>query len=260
MKQRLELVPVDRIKRNPQLMMRVELSQPTIVAYTSALESGATFPPIECTEVDGELLLTNGFHRLAAHQNAGRAEIQAIITEGDMDDALLAAACSDNYEGLKRTNADKRKAVLALLANKQWSEMSNREIARAANVDKNTVAKYRGQLVNSPDEKPGPMRLGKDGKKRPANHKQWAEADAWTTDDEDNAIKSILAFDYGDGEEWDPNELDEFVRYPFKSTKHRHLPDASDPKPERVAYVRKTMIQLMKQLEVKLADLGLGKS
>jgi ParB-like chromosome segregation protein Spo0J len=122
--QRIEVMPVDRIKRHAFLMMRVELSQPTITTYAAALESGAEFPPIECTEVDGELLLTNGFHRLAGHQNAGRTEIQAIVTERDMDDALLAAARSDNYNGLKRTNADKRKAILALLENKQWSEMS----------------------------------------------------------------------------------------------------------------------------------------
>lgn len=48
--------------------------------------------------------------------------------------------------GLRRTNADKRRAVMALLNDAEWSAWSNVEIARRCNVSDMTVKRVRDEL------------------------------------------------------------------------------------------------------------------
>jgi hypothetical protein len=89
-----------------------------------------------------------------------------------MDDALLAAVRADAHDGLKRTTADKEKAVRALLASARWREMSDREIGREANVSQPFVSKLRKTIiltdnVISSNARNIETRMGKDGKRYP---------------------------------------------------------------------------------------------
>jgi len=49
--------------------------------------------------------------------------------------------------GKRRTNADKRKAVMTLLEDGEWSQWSNAEIGRRCAVDEKTAAKYRKEIA-----------------------------------------------------------------------------------------------------------------
>ena len=49
--------------------------------------------------------------------------------------------------GLRRTHADKRKAIATLLADNEWSKWSDRKIAGAAGCDHKTVGKIRRELT-----------------------------------------------------------------------------------------------------------------
>lgn len=51
------------------------------------------------------------------------------------------------HHGLRRTNADKRKAVETLLKDGEWAKWSNREIAKATDTHYNYVAKVRDELT-----------------------------------------------------------------------------------------------------------------
>lgn len=57
---------------------------------------------------------------------------------------------------LRRTNADKRKAVETLLKDGEWARWSNREIAKATDTHYNYVAKVRDELTitRSDSDKP----------------------------------------------------------------------------------------------------------
>jgi hypothetical protein len=52
--------------------------------------------------------------------------------------------------GLRRTNADKRRAALTLLQDEEWQRWSNREIARQCGVTHTFVAKLRRELLEEP--------------------------------------------------------------------------------------------------------------
>jgi hypothetical protein len=68
------------------------------------------------------------------------------VHEGGQREALLHAAGANLTHGLRRTNADKRKAVMTLLADEEWRRWSDRQVARHCGVDHKFVAKTRGEL------------------------------------------------------------------------------------------------------------------
>src|SRR5262245_57941891 len=82
--------------------------------YTEDLRGRAVFPPV-VVFFDGEVRwLADGFLRYAAYKAAGLGQIRAVVYRGTRDDARW-YACGANKEfdrvGLRRTNADKRRAA-----------------------------------------------------------------------------------------------------------------------------------------------------
>jgi hypothetical protein len=67
--------------------------------------------------------LADGFHRWHAHKAAEKASIFADVRAGSLDDAKLFASGANGDHGLRRSNADKRLAVLMALGVKaDWSD------------------------------------------------------------------------------------------------------------------------------------------
>ena len=62
---------------------------------------------------------------------------------GTERDALLFSISCNGAHGLPRTNADKRKAVLLLLADAEWGQWSDGQIARRCQVSQVFVSKLR---------------------------------------------------------------------------------------------------------------------
>ena len=67
--------------------------------------------------------------------------------DGCFDGLVLHAVSANATHGLRRTNADKRRAVMALLYDDEWAQWSDREIARRCAVDGKTVARLRAELT-----------------------------------------------------------------------------------------------------------------
>jgi DNA modification methylase len=111
------------------------------VDYTEALKAGAKFPPIVVFHDGSDYWPADGFHRLNAHARAGLPKIAAEVRTGTRRDALLFAVGANAAHGKRRTNEDKRRAVLLLLADEEWGKWSDREIARRCAVDNSLVSK-----------------------------------------------------------------------------------------------------------------------
>lgn len=139
-------LPLADLKRDPELQCRARGTQRAAVAeYAEAMSAGATFPPIAVfRDPKGVLWLSDGFHRVEAAELAGIAELPADVREGSRKDALLFAASANAGHGLRRTTADKRRAIGLLLGN--FPRLSDRKIAEAAGVDHKTVAAARRAL------------------------------------------------------------------------------------------------------------------
>ncbi len=137
------LIQVDR-----DLQMREAGVDPgTVAEYAEAMAAGATFPPVT-VYFDGEAYwLADGFHRVEAARLNGAETIVANIREGTRRHATLTAVAANASHGLRRTSADKRRAVARLLSDPEWANWSSRQIALACAVDKGTVERVRSELT-----------------------------------------------------------------------------------------------------------------
>ena len=126
--------------------MRAELNATTIEEYAVAMQAGAQFPAIVVYYDGSDYWLGDGFHRLAARKKLFEGAVECEVRSGTRRDAVLCAAGANAAHGLRRTNADKRRAVEALLRDEEWAQWSDREIARRCGVHHELVGIVRAEL------------------------------------------------------------------------------------------------------------------
>ena len=139
-------LPLSQIRTDGGTQLRAACSDATVAEYSEALKAGATFPPAVVFADGIDHWLADGFHRHAAHAAAGLPDIAVVIRHGDRRAALLFAAGANADHGLRRTQEDKRQAVLALLRDPEWRHWSDRAIAERVKVSHPTVARIRRDL------------------------------------------------------------------------------------------------------------------
>jgi hypothetical protein len=141
-------VPLARIPITEDAQTRAKVRNRVVREYAAAMkaqlaEGGLRFPPVILFSDGHDYWLADGFHRVRAARLAVLTEIAAEVRPGTQRDALLLGLTANTAHGLPRSNADKRKAVTLLLADPEWRQWSNREIARRSGVDPRTVNKMR---------------------------------------------------------------------------------------------------------------------
>lgn len=123
------------------------MDEKTIAEYADFMQSGCSFPPIVAFFDGTSYWLADGFHRVAAAQRVGFREIGVELKAGNARDAMLYAVGANATHGLKRSPADKRRAISLLLADSEWSQWSDRSIAKASNTSHSFVAKVRASVT-----------------------------------------------------------------------------------------------------------------
>lgn len=173
----MKTLKVDNIRIDGGTQAREEIDNDAVKDYRDILTetNGDGLPPIEVYFDGSQYWLSDGFHRWHAHKAAGFGTIQANVIQGTQRDAILAAVGANAAHGLKRSNADKRKAVRMLLEDGEWQQKSDRWIADKAKVSAPLVASVREastvNIYSSSGDKKKTTRTGKDGKKRKAPKK-----------------------------------------------------------------------------------------
>jgi len=142
-------LPIAQIRRDGGTQPREKLDMAHVATLKEAIEEGAELDPADVF-YDGENdWLADGFHRCKAYEELGIEDIQVIIHQGTRRDAVLyaAAANADHKAAKPRSRADKRRAVMMLLRDQEWSSWSNYQIARQCKVSEATVRNIRKSLT-----------------------------------------------------------------------------------------------------------------
>lgn len=168
------MLDLSAIRVDPELQARESMSDDAISDYTDAYRAGTAMPPVIVYFDGTHRHLADGFHRMEAARQAGRASINADERSGSFRDAKLHAIGANATHGLRRTNADKRRAVLMMLTDAEWSKLSNREIARTVGVSHQLVNNIRKSLKRPAD--PATL-IAPEPETRPA---------VWSTDDDES--------------------------------------------------------------------------
>ncbi|HEV3082083.1 MAG TPA: ParB/RepB/Spo0J family partition protein [Gemmataceae bacterium] len=141
-------IALTTIRMDESSQSRVRVQRSVVRAYAEAMkqqreEGQLRFPAIVLFWDGQDYWLADGFHRVLAARESGLAEFPAEIQKGTGRDALLFAISANSAHGLPRSNADKKKAVALLLTDPEWSQWSDREIARRCQVTHRMVGKFR---------------------------------------------------------------------------------------------------------------------
>jgi hypothetical protein len=138
---------LNSIVADKSVQPRAGLSTDTVTEYVEDMKRGDKFPP-PVVFYDGETYwLAEGFHRFVAAQSLNIETIDCTVHLGTKRDAILHACGTNTDHGLRRTNEDKRRVILKLLQDEEWSKWSDREIARRCNVTHDLVGRLRAELA-----------------------------------------------------------------------------------------------------------------
>jgi uncharacterized ParB-like nuclease family protein len=138
-----KVMNIGALVMDERLQSRTEINEGTVSEYAEAILEGADFPPV-LVYFDGiSYYLTDGYHRLLAHKRAQKASILCNVVQGTLRDAVFHSTGVNTSHGMRRTYADKRKAVMTLLDDFEWEGMSNTQIAKHCHVSPTFVSDLR---------------------------------------------------------------------------------------------------------------------
>jgi len=138
-----KVMNIGALVMDERLQSRTEINEETVSDYAEAILEGADFPPV-LVYFDGiNYYLTDGYHRLFAHKRAEKVSILCNVVQGTLRDAVFHSTGVNTAHGMRRTYADKRKAVMTLLDDFEWEGMGNSQIAKHCHVSPTFVSDLR---------------------------------------------------------------------------------------------------------------------
>jgi len=134
----------------PDYQCRFGVTPRKVREYATAIRRDATFPPILVARVNGAAIVVDGWHRVHAHEDAGRSTIEAIVVDATAHEAQRMAATANTTHGLPLKPREKHRAFNAFMSSGGHIEpktarwLSYREIAAAlgGTSSHNTIANW----------------------------------------------------------------------------------------------------------------------
>jgi len=140
MKNRKEM-KLEDLRMEHDAQARTAIKSASVEEYAEAMQDGASFPPIEVMMVDGQAIIIDGWHRVMAASQLGLKSIDCVVVEGStIADAQWSAAAVNQSHGLRRTNADKARAVTLAIA--ACPDATYQQIAQHCGVSQAMVSAY----------------------------------------------------------------------------------------------------------------------
>jgi hypothetical protein len=179
-------IAIKSIRRDGDTQSRVAIERTAVREYASLMREGNKFPPVLLFFDGTDYWLADGFHRVEAALSIGLERITASISEGTRRDAMLYSVGANAVHGLRRTSADKQRAVMTLLQDREWSRWSDREIARRCGVHHQMVGKLRSSLDESSSERTYTTKHGTIAKMKTARASKETQTEGDLTDISDS--------------------------------------------------------------------------
>lgn len=143
---------------------RQYINQDVVNEYAEEMLESDNFPPMVVFNDGANFWLADGYHRWHANKKAGFVEVECDVRTGTVRDAVLYSVGANAVHGLRRTNDDKRKAIITLLNDLEWGEWSDSEIARQCCVSHVTVGRVRKSVGLEKTEKKYVNKHGQEAK------------------------------------------------------------------------------------------------
>jgi hypothetical protein len=218
---------------------REDLDQKTVTEYAEAMMNKEVFPPLVVFHDGIKYYLVDGFHRYFAYKQTVTPEVEVEVINGTLRNAQEYALGVNDKHGLKRTNGDKRNAVLIALNDMEWSLLTNREIGKLCRVSHTFVNTIKEKL-EAESKKATPKAKDKPDaskKNRPA------ETEVDTEFDEEDKVHELLV-QQKELEEENTKLLDQLALKTMDAT-----PEQKNKAAETIAELRADNERLERELE-----------
>jgi len=157
-------LPIDSLSLIGDTQPRAEIDQDVVAEYAELMEAGAKFPPIVVFTDGATYWVADGFHRYWAIRRLKREKIDCEVHQGTVEDARWYSYSANQTHGLRRSNEDKRKAVLAALRHPKGAKLSDGKLAEHVGVSQPFVSKVRRESETTQNNFESPTRTGRDGR------------------------------------------------------------------------------------------------
>ena len=163
--QHIALLPLADLRLSGDTQSRVHLDPSIVSEYMERMivdeqsgqvldPEGNPWEPIKVyREEEGEetggtnlLWVADGFHRASAARELGLERFPCIVLEGTQRDAVRESLSANARHGLRRTRADKRRAVERALFDAEWRTWTDQRLADLCAVSRSMVSKTREEL------------------------------------------------------------------------------------------------------------------
>lgn len=161
---KLKTINVKAIRIDGGTQSRVEINDETVNEYADAIKAKAVFPPMVVFYDGADHWLADGFHRWHALNKAGKASAEIDLRIGTRREAVLFSFGVNGTHGMRRTNADKRKAVKSMLEDSEWAAWSDNKIADTCGVSHPFVAEIRRSILKPLQDRPAIRTVERAGK------------------------------------------------------------------------------------------------
>src|SRR4051812_6813950 len=101
----ITMLSVSKIKLDPAFSARAERPSAELVRDIAEEMAGAEFPPIVADNTGSEIVVVDGWTRLAAAKLLGRSAIATALRVGSRREARLFCAASNAANGTRRSQA-----------------------------------------------------------------------------------------------------------------------------------------------------------
>lgn len=158
-----QMVNITEITADPAVQPRERMDMAMVMEYAGEMQAGTQFPPVIVFHDGASYWLADGFHRYEAARQSQYSIIAADVREGGRREAILYSVGSNATHGLRRSNADKRRAVATLLRDAEWRGWSDHEIARQCAVSAMFVGTLRREMAEEIGPRPEEVQAKRGG-------------------------------------------------------------------------------------------------
>ncbi len=156
------MIAINLIVADPNIQPRAAMSPEVVADYASDPDA---LPAIDVFEEGVQFIIGDGFHRHAGYVAASRTEVPCSVHKGGRRAAALFALAANARHGLRRSSADKRRAIEKMLRDDEWRHWTDHRIADHCHVDPKTVRNQRAELESTGEIPPAEERTGSDGRR-----------------------------------------------------------------------------------------------
>lgn len=139
-------IALSQITADQRAQPRTSIEMDKVEEYAADMRRGDQFPPCIVFQERKTYWLADGFHRYYAATPAEVLEIECEVRQGTLRDAILFSCGANAAHGFRRTNEDKRRAVMKLLTDVEWSKRGDAWIERHCAVSDTFVAKMKKEI------------------------------------------------------------------------------------------------------------------